>query len=33
LNRAVASLGGQRRSDEPSPFVDIEFHRTFVSHF
>jgi hypothetical protein len=25
LNRAVASLGGQRLSDEPSPFVDIEF--------
>jgi hypothetical protein len=20
-------------SDEPSPFVNIEFHQTFVSHF
>jgi hypothetical protein len=33
LNRAGASLGGQRLSDEPSPFVDIKFHRTVVSHF
>jgi hypothetical protein len=23
----------QELSDEPSPFVDIKFHRTFVSHF
>ena len=29
----TSKFGPASLSDEPSPFVDIEFHRTFVSHF
>jgi len=29
--RTIAAIS--RSSDQPSPFVDIELHQTFVSHF